>query len=291
MSAEWLAASQVKVEELEREKEAQIRVDKQERDRQAFELACCPIPLSRIRSERHVARYPLFATSEECVAIDYKTPDGKRFIQTQAHPKYGMITEEDADVLRVAFTKAGEATLISNGGISPTVAFTRYELLDRLGWGDSKRSYERLDRAVLRLSHNTYDTNIFSKDSKRVHHGSLITSETLRNAAGEIEGVAFHFAPDVAASLANRGLLEVSPLVIEAQGSLKKKLIQIIDVSMGNEDKWEIGLGELARNCVFRKETWRFKEAIKRAKLPYKVAFRKGRADQVVTFERIAAPA
>ena len=50
--------------ELKKKQEEQASQEQAEKNKNAFELACTPISLSQVRSERHFMRYPLFSTDQ-----------------------------------------------------------------------------------------------------------------------------------------------------------------------------------------------------------------------------------
>jgi len=86
----------------------------------------------------------------------------------------------------------------------------------------------------------------------------------------------------------NVKLLELD--FLDERGNLRKKLLEIVAVHIGNNGKaWSIGMKQLAAQCAFTKEPKRFKEALKRAKLPYEISFHKDRlGGQIVTFSQPA---
>lgn len=276
-----------RAQQIEAEIKQRDAQDQAHKNSEAFQLACAPISLSQVRSERHFMRYPLFATDKETrfEPIEYKSQDGTRFVTVTANATYGMATQRDADVLRYAISKLTEAAFLSKGGFTPTVAFTRYEVLTAIGKNDHQQDYKWLNGAIQRLANTGYETNIFSVSPNRKHHGPLATFETLHDPeTKEIKGIAVHFAPDIVAAIRDRGVLAVSETVLLESGDLKKRLLEVIQVHMGENPKWEITLSELARLCAYSRPLKYLKERINRSELPYKVSYRKGRTGQVASF-------
>jgi plasmid replication initiation protein len=259
------------------------------KDQEALHLASEPIKLSQVRSERHFMRFPLFATEQgkRLEPIEYSSQDGKRFVTVTANHTYGMATQRDADVLRFAISKLTEASFMTGGGFTSSVAFTRYEVLKAIGKDDQKKNYEWLDEAIHRLSSTSYHTNIFSSEPNREHRGPLATFEVLTDPeTKELRGIAVHFSPDVAAAIKNRGVLAVKEEVLLESGGLRKRLLELVQVHMGEANEWRISMGELSRLCAFTGPPKRLKEAVKRAKLPYRVSYQKGRVGPIIGFER-----
>lgn len=280
---------------MERLKQLAVQTQQQEQQEQAaknyqaYELACAPISLSQVRSERHFMRYPLFATDKEkrFEPIEYRSQNGERFVTVTANATYGMATQRDADILRFALSKLAEASFLSKGGFTPTVAFTRYEVLKAIGKNDKTENYRWLNGAIQRLANTGYETNIFSANPNRKHHGPLATFETLHDPeTKEIRGIAVHFAPDVVSAIKDRGLLAVNETVLLESGDLKKRLLEVIQVHMGENPQWEVTLNELARLCAYSRPLKYLKERINRSELPYQISYRKGRTGQVATFRR-----
>ena len=97
--------------ELKKKQEEQASQEQAEKNKNAFELACTPISLSQVRSERHFMRYPLFSTDQKIrfQPIEYRSQDGTRYVTVTANATYGMATQRDADILRYAISKLAEA--------------------------------------------------------------------------------------------------------------------------------------------------------------------------------------
>ena len=147
-----------------------------------------------------------------------------------------MATQRDADILRYAISKLAEAAFLSGGGFTPSVAFTRYEVLKAIGKDDQKKNYQWLDGALNRLANTGYTTNIFSANPNREHKGPLATFEVLKDPeTQEVAGIAVHFAPDVVSALKDRGILAVTDAVLLESGGMRKRLLEVIQVHMGEK--------------------------------------------------------
>ena len=208
---------------LKKRQEEQAAQEQAEKNKNAFELACTPISLSQVRSERHFMRYPLFPpTKDEVRTNQYRSQDGTRYVTVTANATYGMATQRDADILRYAISKLAEAAF-KRWRLTPSVAFTRYEVLKAIGKNDQKKNYQWLDGALNRLANTGYTTNIFSANPNREHKGPLATFEVLKDPeTQEVAGIAVHFAPDVVSALKDRGILAVTDAVLLESGDLKR---------------------------------------------------------------------
>lgn len=112
--------------------------------------------LSDARDELNLSEWPLFYLGqripaqtktllyENTVYDAARNRTHKRKLEIVASDAYGLPTMRDADVL-LALLMIGKQR---NDFRTPTVAFSRSELVDILGWGDSGRSYDRIDEAL-----------------------------------------------------------------------------------------------------------------------------------------------
>lgn len=206
-----------------------------------------------------------------------------------ANATYGMATQRDADILRYAISKLAEA------------AFKRWRLytisclysLRSLKSHREKQPEEELSMARRSIEptckHRVHHQH-FSANPNREHKGPLATFEVLKDPeTQEVAGIAVHFAPDVVSALKDRGILAVTDAVLLESGGMRKRLLEVIQVHMGENSKWEITLKELSRLCAFSRALKSLKERINRSELPYKITYRKGRTGQVVTFVKDAS--
>ena len=67
--------------ELKKKQEEQASQEQAEKNKNAFELACTPISLSQVRSERHFMRYPLFPPIKDKVPTNRIQKPGRNQIR------------------------------------------------------------------------------------------------------------------------------------------------------------------------------------------------------------------
>ena len=100
------------------------------------------------RDEMNLAELPISVLGDR-VPAGVKTlifRDNEGTLTLTGSDAYGLPTASDADVI-VALI---QLTKQKNNFLSPTVNFTRYELLRLLGWPNEGKSYRRLDKALNR---------------------------------------------------------------------------------------------------------------------------------------------
>jgi hypothetical protein len=125
--------------------------------------------LTDARDELNISEWPLFylgqrlpsdtktLTYENTVYDVARNRTRKRKLEIVGSDAYGLPTMRDADVLLALMLIAKQR----NNFTTPTVTFTRSELVEILGWGDSGRSYERIEEALKKWMSIT----LFFKDS------------------------------------------------------------------------------------------------------------------------------
>ena len=192
-------------------------------------------------------------------------------------------------IFYVTLSQACRSRFLSGGGFYTIGCLYSLRSLKSHRERRPKKNYQWLDGALNRLANTGYTTNIFLSQSNREHKGPLATFEVLKDPeTQEVAGIAVHFAPDVVSALKDRGILAVTDAVLLESGGMRKRLLEVIQVHMGENPKWEITLSELAKLCAFSAPVWRLKEHINRSELPYKITYRKGRTGQVATFVKDA---
>src|SRR5262245_30349728 len=93
--------------------------------KESEKLARKTIELTRYRSERNLMLYPFCSTSKKkrLKEIEYRSSDGKRWLQVTANHNFGMVKIWDFDILRFALSKAGEIARVT-GHFPSFVEFT-----------------------------------------------------------------------------------------------------------------------------------------------------------------------
>ncbi|RWZ83862.1 MAG: hypothetical protein EO766_17525 [Hydrotalea sp. AMD] len=257
---------------------------------EAKELAKSPLELTKYRNERNLMLYPFCSTSKRkrLKTIEYKSSDAKRWLQVTANHEFGMAKIWDFDVLRFALSKAGEIAM-SLGYFPASIEFTAYECLKGIGRNTKgMASYAWLEKALQRLLGTTYRGNIFRDNEKIVDGFKLISFQYLKKEDGTIEGMKISFDERLIESVRyNKGLLAIDAEVLHEESGIKKRLLELIKVSKGNDKEWTVGLERLAAMCAHDGSLKRFKFELKSYQLPWKIKFSKkiNGKDNVIFFD------
>jgi len=272
------------------EREAREARERQEAEEaplreQALELAKAPVDLSRYRNERNLMLFPFCSTAKakRVKGIRYVSADGKRWLEVTANYDYGMAKIWDFDILRFALSKAGEVAL-QVGYFPPYVDFTAYECLKAIG-RDAKagKNYIWIEEAFDRLVSTAYKGNIFKEDEQRSETFTLINIECIKDENKRIHKIRVHFNKRIQESAKLRGLLVIDSVIFREDAGIKKRLLELVAVSMGKESSWTVGLERLQALCAHDGELKEFKRQLKGYELPWKLGFSKtiGRNENV----------
>ena len=100
------------------------------------------------RDEMNLAEFPITLLAdrvpEGCKTLVFEDRHGK--LTVVGSEDLGLPTAPDSDVI-VALL---HLTKIRNDFTDPTINFSRYELVDLLGWADNGQNYRRLDESLHR---------------------------------------------------------------------------------------------------------------------------------------------
>lgn len=244
---------------------------------QALELAKAPVDLTRYRNERNLMLFPFCSTAKakRVKGIRYASADGKRWLEVTANYDYGMAKIWDFDILRFALSKAGEVAL-QVGYFPPCIEFTAYECLKAIG-RDAKagKNYIWIEEAFDRLVSTTYKGNIFKEDENRSEVFTLINIEYIKNQQGQVDKIRMHFNQRIQESAKLRGLLAIDKTILREEAGIKKRLLELVAVSMGRESNWTVGMERLQALCAHEGTLKRFKYELKQYALPWEVTFSK----------------
>ena len=255
-----------------KKKAAQKAKDVESRER-ANELAVAPIDITRYRNERNIMLYPLCSTSKRkrLTTINYASKDGKRWLEVTANHQFGMVKIWDFDILRYALSKAGEIARIT--GIFPeTVEFSGYECLKTLGRKPTGTVYQWLRDALSRLASTTYRGNVFG-DNHTTQIFTLIragyTDETKK-----LERIRITFDERLIESAQNnKGLLAINNEILHEEAGIKKRLLELVQVSKGNNPSWTVSLQRLQAMCAHEGRLKDFRYQLKSYNLPWNISF------------------
>ena len=244
---------------------------------QALELAKAPVDLTRYRNERNLMMFPFCSTAKakRVQSIRYTSADGKRWLEVTANYEYGMAKIWDFDILRFALSKAGEVAL-QVGYFPSCIEFTAYECLKAIG-RDAKagKNYIWIEEAFDRLVSTTYKGNIFKEDENRSEVFTLINIEYIKNQQGQVDKIRMHFNQRIQESAKLRGLLAIDKIILREEAGIKKRLLELVAVSMGRESSWTVGMERLQALCAHEGTLKRFKYELKQYALPWEVTFSK----------------
>ena len=245
---------------------------------EAKRLAAKTIELSRYRNERNLMLYPFCSTSKRkrLQTINYKSGDGTRWLEVTANHKYGMAKIWDFDILRFALSKAGEIAKSLNY-FPPFVEFSVYECLKAINRNPKSGNNKKwFSQAIRRLISTTYVGNIFRDDTNIETGFTLISCKYLKDEEGNIERIRIDFNERLIESVRyQKSLLTIDEAVIKEESGIKKRLLELIKVSKGENKEWAVKLARLNEMCAHEGQIKEFKRLIKSYQLPWKVVFSK----------------
>ena len=162
------------------------------------------------------------------------------------------------------------------GYFPPYVDFTAYECLKAIG-RDAKagKNYIWIEEAFDRLVSTTYKGNIFKEDESRSEVFTLINIEYIKNQQGQIDRIRMHFNQRIQESAKLRGLLTIDKTILREEAGIKKRILELVTVSMGRESSWTVGIERLQALCAHEGTLKRFKYELRQYDLPWKVTFSK----------------
>lgn len=244
---------------------------------QALELAKAPVDLTRYRNERNLMLFPFCSTAKakRVKGIRYASADGKRWLEVTANHDYGMAKIWDFDILRFALSKAGEIAL-QVGYFPPSVEFSGYECLKALGRNpESGSNLKWIKDGLRRLCLTGYSGNIFRENEKITEIFTLIRAN-YTDQSGKLERIAITFDERLVESVRySKGLLVIDKTLLREEAGIKKRLLELVTVSMGKETSWIVGMERLQALCAHEGTLKRFKYELKQYALPWEVTFSK----------------
>ena len=133
-----------------------------------------PLDHSQARDELNLCEFPLAVLSNrvphDSLELSFtdrvwdKAKDDfvERSLQISAPPNYGLPTAKDEEVLLALIHLTDQVNRFE----SPTVHFTRYELIKLLGWNEGGKSYQRVRDSLARWKSVTLDYRNAWRDHK-----------------------------------------------------------------------------------------------------------------------------
>ncbi len=237
----------------------------------AEQLSKMPVQLTEYRNERNLMLYPFCSTSKgkRLKTIEYKSIDGKRWLEVTANHKYGMAKIWDFDILRYAISKAGEIAR-TTGYFPETVEFSGYECLKAIGKRDAGPNYKWIKDGLQRLTSTTYCGNVF--DTKETIISTLISAHYI-DGSGKMERITIRFNNLLLCSARLRGLLVIDKTVLMEKSGIKKRILELVKTSMGNSVAWVVGVEQLQKMCAHEARLKDFKYELKSYSLPWRMWF------------------
>jgi hypothetical protein len=256
--------------------------------KKANELTTKPLELTKYRNELNLMLYPFCSTSKRkrLKTINYKSSDGKRWLQVSANHEHGMAKIWDFDILRFALSKAGEAARHS-GYFPAYTEFSIYECLKGLGKNpESGKNITWFKKALARLISTTYIGNIFRDDTKIELGFTLIRYEYIEQDEKN-DRVRITFDERLIESVRyQNALLAIDSNIIYEQVGIKKRLLELVKVCKGNDPEWTVRLSRLKEMCAHEGELKKFKRLLRLYKLPWKLFFSKNiKGEDKITFK------
>lgn len=221
------------------------------------------------RDELNLAEFPITLLSDRvpkgCKTLNFEiegrekdaTNPVKRKVTITGGDAYGLPTAIDDEVL-VALI---QLTKLRNDFTSPTVSFSRYEMVGILGWPDDGKSYRRIEEAIKRWAGVTlyYDNAWYNKETGTmvsetfhiIERASFIDQETkrVRRAMGQPEkATSFFVWNEVVFRSFQAGSLK--RLDIDAyfsfSTSIAKRMYRFLDKRFWVKPRWEFDLKDFA---------------------------------------------
>ena len=82
-----------------------------------------------------------------------------------------------------------------------------------------------------------------------------------------------HFNQRIQESAKLRGLLTIDKTIFQEESGIKKRILELVTVSMGRESNWTVGIERLQALCAHEGELKAFKRQLKEYKLPWLMNF------------------
>jgi plasmid replication initiation protein len=251
------------------------------------------------RDQRETMERPFFSLSKRkrLKPIDYRSPDGKVWVEVSPHQKFGMATIWDADILIWATSQILERKRRGEA-LGRVLRFRPNELLRAIGrvhkttGKASGERYADLKAALDRLKNTNIRTNIRMLRGNRLRHaeGSFSWIDEWRYV--EVEGEQPMMELELSrwvyeGVLEQGGVLAIEPAYFAIEGGLERALYRIARKHVGQQEGFRIGLETLytktGSDAGIREFRRMMKRIVERSRLPgYSIALNEGG----VTFTR-----
>lgn len=211
---------------------------------QEFDLFVPRIGALPLKDQRELMERPFFSLSKRkrLKPIEYASPDGDVWVHVSGHPRFGLATIWDADILIWATSHLNQLRQSGANDIPRTLRTTSYDLLRAIRRDTGGKGYKELQAALERLQSTVIETSIRApKRNKRAQFGWLDewTLET-DPATGASRGLTLTLSNWVYEGLlAERSLLTLHPDYFALAGGLERAVYRIARKHAGDQpDGW-----------------------------------------------------
>jgi len=273
--------------------------DKKKLQERAIEVASertlAPV---RLNNSRTLMSLPWFSPDQrlrkECYV--YSSPDNSIQLEVHPSPVCGAAKVWDADVLMYALSKAVRA-YFETGEMPRTVTFSAYEYLKQAGKDPgSGKNLSDIKHRLERLSLTRYKY-IRVNPSNRFESGGCIfglcTTSWTNDSSGRLDRICITFAEELFEHFASKNdiLTLNKDLLLEAwkedRSGLRKRLLMLVGVHLGNQPSWKVGLKNLRGMCGYDRELKYFKRDFQNLidSLPWPIDIQKNqKMEYIITF-------
>ena len=272
------------MDQWERHQELMKKLEKNQMEnsleaKESAELASQSMKLTRYRNERNLMLFPFCSTSKRkrLKTIEYRSSDGKRWLNVSANHNFGMAKIWDFDILRFVLSKSGEIKNLT-GYFPSSIEFSVYECLKAINrHPESGKNITWFKEAIKRLASTTYLGNIFRDDTRIESCFTLLRYEYFEvDSNGGFDRIRMTLDERIVESARHQnGLLAIGSNVIKEESGIKKRLLELVKVSKGEAKEWTVGLQRLKEMCAHDGQLKKFKSQLRSYDLPWKLKFSK----------------
>ena len=249
--------------------------------------------IKSFKHARDLMALPMFSTKKRKIMenIEYKfnLRGQERYLVVSADKRVdiGIANERDADILRYGITKIYNAAM-DTGIVTNRVGFTRYELLKAIGKPHNTKGYKWIRESIRRISTTNYDTNIWTNRPNDFFSGNLASFYYRLDEKKEIKRIEMILCDPLYQHIKNNQMLTISEEIIKDESYFRKKVKQVVQVSMGKSSQWTVSINKLRELTAYRETTRRIKQELNRIKLPYNLHFfeNENSKTKLVTFSK-----
>lgn len=254
---------------LKEEKESAIK--KKKAQERAVEIATKrSIAPVRLNNSRTLMALPWFSPDQRVrtKVFNYCSQDGSIKLEVHPSPKYGAAKVWDADILMYALSKALSAYLATRE-FPRTVSFSAYEYLKQAQKDPgSGKNLADMKQKLDRLSLTRYKYTRINPQSALEGSGhafGLCSASWTNDPSGRLDGISITFSDELFEHFASRNdLLSLNKnLLLEAwkedRSGLRKRLLMLVGVHLGNQNIWKANLKTLQSMCGHDRELKYFK--------------------------------